>query len=109
MQPRPTKRLWSEFASASATASLLPVHEIAPGLWHWTARNEHIQKDVSSYYLLGERVLIDPMIPAATVDKKNLEIGHELMNLLQQRIQGILPAQSQHRMIKPEVIILQKS
>ena len=50
----------------------------------------------------------DPMIPAATVDKKNLEIGHELMNLLQQRIQGVLPPQSQHRMIKPEVIILQK-
>jgi len=68
MQPRPTKRLWSEFASASATASLLPVHEIAPGLWHWTARNEHIQKDVSSYYLLGERVLIDPMIPAAGLE-----------------------------------------
>ena len=51
----------------------------------------------------------DPMIPAATVDKKNLEIGHELMNLLQQRIEGTLPAQTQHRMIKPEMIVLQKS
>lgn len=38
--------------------------EIAPGLWHWTARNDHISKDVSSYYLRGERVLLDPMIPA---------------------------------------------
>jgi hypothetical protein len=40
------------------------VQEIAPGLWHWTARHEHIHADVSSYYLLAERVLIDPMIPA---------------------------------------------
>jgi hypothetical protein len=40
------------------------VREIASGLWHWTARNEHIGADVSSYYLLAERVLIDPMVPA---------------------------------------------
>jgi hypothetical protein len=39
------------------------VQEIAPGLWHWTAPHEHIHIDVSSYYLLDERVLIDPMIP----------------------------------------------
>lgn len=37
--------------------------EIAPGLWHWTARHEHIGSEVSSYYLLSERVLIDPMLP----------------------------------------------
>jgi hypothetical protein len=37
--------------------------EIAPGLWHWTARRESIGMDVSSYYLEAERVLIDPMIP----------------------------------------------
>ena len=40
------------------------MREIAPGLWHWTARHEHIGADVSSYYLLPERVLIDAMIPA---------------------------------------------
>jgi hypothetical protein len=40
------------------------VQEIAPGLWHWSARHEHIHAEVSSYYLLDERVLIDPMIPA---------------------------------------------
>jgi hypothetical protein len=39
------------------------VIEIAPGLWHWTARRESIGMDVSSYYLETERVLIDPMIP----------------------------------------------
>jgi len=40
------------------------VQEIAPGLWHWSATHEHIHIAVSSYYLLAERVLIDPMIPA---------------------------------------------
>ncbi len=39
------------------------MHEIAPGLWHWTARHEHINAEVSSYLLLDERVIIDPMIP----------------------------------------------
>jgi hypothetical protein len=39
------------------------MREIAPGLWHWTARHDHIGEDVSSYYLLPERVLIDAMIP----------------------------------------------
>ena len=40
------------------------MNEIAPGLWHWTARHEHIGSEVSSHYMLAERVLIDPMIPA---------------------------------------------
>ncbi len=40
------------------------MEEIAPGLWHWTARHEHIHSDVSTYYLAESRVLIDPMIPA---------------------------------------------
>lgn len=40
------------------------MQEIAPGLWHWTARHEHIHIEVSSYCLLGERVLIDPLLPA---------------------------------------------
>ena len=40
------------------------MHEIAAGLWHWTARHEHIHMDVSSYYLLDERVLIDAVVPA---------------------------------------------
>ncbi len=40
------------------------MREIAPGLWHWTARHDHIASDVSSYYLLPERVAIDAMIPS---------------------------------------------
>jgi hypothetical protein len=39
------------------------MREIAPGLWHWTTRHDHIGEDVSSYYLLPERVLIDARIP----------------------------------------------
>jgi hypothetical protein len=39
------------------------MQEIAPGLWHWTTRHEHIHKEVSSHYLLRERVVIDPMVP----------------------------------------------
>ena len=37
--------------------------EIAPGLWHWTARHPKIGVDVSSYYLVGPRVLLDPLLP----------------------------------------------
>jgi len=44
------------------------VHEIAPGIWHWTAFHAGIKSTVSSYYLPGERVLIDPMAPAEGLD-----------------------------------------
>jgi len=44
------------------------VEEIAPGLWHWTALRETIGKEVSSYYLAAERVVIDPMLPADRPD-----------------------------------------
>ena len=40
------------------------MQEIAPGLWHWTARHDAIGIDVSSYYLEPARVLIDPMLPS---------------------------------------------
>src|SRR2546425_1202879 len=39
------------------------MREIAPGLWHWTAPHPRIHLEVSSYYLLAERVLLDPMEP----------------------------------------------
>jgi hypothetical protein len=39
------------------------MEEIAPCLWHWTARHEHIHSEVSSYYLADAGVVIDPMIP----------------------------------------------
>jgi hypothetical protein len=40
------------------------MEEIAPGLWHWTARHPHIGSEVSSYYLCSERVALDPLLPA---------------------------------------------
>ncbi|HEY5430527.1 MAG TPA: hypothetical protein VIK04_15530 [Solirubrobacteraceae bacterium] len=39
------------------------MQEISPGLWHWSARHPHHGGEVSSYYLAGERVLIDAMLP----------------------------------------------
>jgi hypothetical protein len=39
------------------------MHEIVPGLWHWTARHPHIGSEVSSYYLRAERVVLDPLLP----------------------------------------------
>jgi glyoxylase-like metal-dependent hydrolase (beta-lactamase superfamily II) len=44
------------------------MREITPGLWHWTARHDHIDADVSSYYLERERVLLDPMIPPEGIE-----------------------------------------
>ncbi|HYH58319.1 MAG TPA: hypothetical protein VD790_03745 [Thermoleophilaceae bacterium] len=44
------------------------MNEIASGLFHWTARHPNIGADVSSYYLLPERVLIDPMVPEEGLD-----------------------------------------
>jgi len=44
------------------------VREIAPGLWHWTARHERIGAQVSSYYLEREGVAIDALVPAEGVE-----------------------------------------
>jgi hypothetical protein len=44
------------------------VREIVPGIWHWTARHDHIGGDVSSYYLLSERVVLDPMMPSEGIE-----------------------------------------
>jgi hypothetical protein len=44
------------------------VQEIGPGLWHWSTRHEHIHMQVSSYYLLRERVAIDAMVPVEGLD-----------------------------------------
>ena len=38
--------------------------QISPGLWHWTARHPHIGVKVSTYYLMEERVLLDPLLPS---------------------------------------------
>jgi hypothetical protein len=45
------------------------VEEIAPGIWHWTARHPHIGVDVSSYFLPEPGVLLDPLAPDEVLDR----------------------------------------
>ena len=44
------------------------MHEIAPGLFHWTAWHDGIHKEVSSYLVSEPGVLIDPLLPADGFD-----------------------------------------
>jgi hypothetical protein len=37
------------------------VHEIAPGIRHWTARHPNLGTNVSSYWLTDLKVLLDPL------------------------------------------------
>src|SRR5919106_3024418 len=38
-----------------------PMHEIAPGIRHWTAPHPRIKMEVSSYWLEAPSVLLDPL------------------------------------------------
>ena len=40
-----------------------PIHEVLPGVLHYATEHPNIGADVSSYYLVEERVLIDPLTP----------------------------------------------
>jgi glyoxylase-like metal-dependent hydrolase (beta-lactamase superfamily II) len=44
------------------------MHEIAPGIRHWTAPHPNIKVDVSSYWLPELRVLLDPLAVPEEVD-----------------------------------------
>jgi glyoxylase-like metal-dependent hydrolase (beta-lactamase superfamily II) len=44
------------------------MNEIVPGIVHWKKQHPNIGAEVSSYYLVGERVLIDPMEPEEGMD-----------------------------------------
>lgn len=44
------------------------MHEIAPGLFHWTAFHDGIRAEVSSYYAREPAVVIDPMLPPEGAD-----------------------------------------
>ena len=44
------------------------MHEIAPGIRHWTARHPKIGFEVSSYWLPEVRVLLDPLAVPEEVD-----------------------------------------
>jgi glyoxylase-like metal-dependent hydrolase (beta-lactamase superfamily II) len=39
------------------------MHEVLPGVFHWTARHPKIHIEVSSYWLEQTGVLIDPLVP----------------------------------------------
>ena len=44
------------------------MHEIAPGIRHWTAPHPNLGVEVSSYWLPGLRVLLDPLAVPDEVD-----------------------------------------
>lgn len=44
------------------------MHEIAPGIRHWTAPHPNLGVEVSSYWLPGLRVLLDPLAVPGEVD-----------------------------------------
>ena len=44
------------------------MHEIAPGLHHWTTTHERWGIDVSSYLLAPEGIVIDPRVPASGIE-----------------------------------------
>lgn len=45
------------------------MREIAPGLWHWTARHPKIGIEVSSYFVPEHALLLDPLIPPEGADR----------------------------------------
>jgi hypothetical protein len=45
------------------------VQEIAPGIWHWKAPHPRIGMEVSSYFLPGQGVLLDPLAPDAELEQ----------------------------------------
>jgi hypothetical protein len=44
------------------------MHEIAPGIWHWTAFRDTIAMEVSSYWIQPAGLLIDPLVPDEGLD-----------------------------------------
>jgi hypothetical protein len=62
--------------------------EIAPGILHWTARHPKINSEVSSYWLPGQRVLLDPItVPdeVEDIDEILLTNRHHLRASLEAR------------------------
>jgi hypothetical protein len=39
------------------------IHEVLPGVFHWTAVHPRIHVEVSSYYVEPARMLFDPLVP----------------------------------------------
>ena len=64
------------------------MHEILPGIHHWTAFRDTIRTRVSSYYVEPAGVLIDPLIP---------EAGLEALTALEPRPRQIVLSNRHHR------------
>lgn len=47
----------------------------------------------------------EPARPCVTMDKRNLEMGQELVRLLLDRVEGRLPPEPQSRVVRPELVI----
>jgi hypothetical protein len=45
------------------------MQEIAPGIWHWTAKHPKIRWDVSSYFVPDTGALLDPLLPAEGIER----------------------------------------
>ena len=45
------------------TAMAEPIHEVLPGVLHWTARHPSARLESGSYFLVDEGILIDPIAP----------------------------------------------
>lgn len=58
------------------------MNEIVPGVVHWKAHHPNIGAEVSCYYLVDERVAIDPMEPPDGLDwfRQNGEPQHVLLS-----------------------------
>jgi hypothetical protein len=64
------------------------MHEIAPGIQHWTAQHPKIKSEVSSYWLPSLGVLLDPIAVPAEVDQVDeiiLVNRHHLRDALEAR------------------------
>jgi len=59
-----------------------------------------------NYWQTSPEYVMEKEGPAVTVDKCNARIGLELAKLLQQRMAGQLPAEPQHRIVKPELVVV---
>jgi hypothetical protein len=44
------------------------IHEVIPGVFHWTAVHPRIQVEVSSYYVEPAHMLLDPLIPEEGIE-----------------------------------------
>jgi glyoxylase-like metal-dependent hydrolase (beta-lactamase superfamily II) len=44
------------------------MRELAPGIWHWTARHPNIGTDVSAYWIPDLKLLLDPIAVPDEVD-----------------------------------------